>query len=159
MMAGRGGRRTLAAGFAVCSLLLASAAPAWSETCGRTEFEAVVQEASSVLSGLNQKNKPAMQDRLRQLRDKRGWTAEQFSIEAAAYVRDERTDTLDKRSEELLAKISAMGDAGAGAATAADCKLLADLKAAMQGLVKAQTEKWAHIFAKLDAALSADRTR
>ena len=82
--AGRGGmagRAGVARVRSACTgLLLALAvavalpAPAHAAACDRAEFEAVVQEAASVLTSLNQKNKPAMQDKLRQLRDKRGWT-------------------------------------------------------------------------------------
>ncbi len=42
--------------------------------CKRADFEAVVDEAAAVLRDLNLKNKPAFQDKLRQLKDKRGWS-------------------------------------------------------------------------------------
>lgn len=137
----------------VALAISAQALPAAGQSCAREDFEAVVQEAASVLTALNQKNKPAMQIKLRQLRDKRGWSPEQFMAEAAPYVRDERTDAYDKRSEELLSKITAMGQDGASS-DVADCKLLAELRATMLGLVKAQQEKWDYLFAKLDAALT-----
>ena len=155
-MAGRAGVARVRS--ACTGLLLALAvavalpAPAHAAACDRAEFEAVVQEAASVLTSLNQKNKPAMQDKLRQLRDKRGWTQAQFVTEAAPFVRDDQIDTYDKRSEELLNKISAMGQDGVTSAVA-DCKLLGELKGAMQGLVQAQQQKWTYLLGKLDAAL------
>jgi len=120
--------------------------------CGRPDFEAVVETAASTLRDLTNKNKPGFQDKLRVLREKRGWTAEQFMREAAIYVQDDTIAELDRRSGDLLTRINTMGEAGASA-KAPDCKLLADLRAAMKGLVDAQTEKWTYMFTKLDKAL------
>lgn len=149
-------RRRSLARWPAAALVLAltmAATPTTAQTCGRGDFEQVVQEAASTLTSLNQKNKPAMQERLRKLRDKNSWTPDMFAKEAGPLVRDDTTDGFDKRSEELLARITAMGQDGA-TSEAPDCKLLGELKGAMQGLVEAQTQKWSYLFAKLDAALA-----
>ena len=101
---------------------------------------------------LNAKNKPAFQEKLRSLKDQRGWSNDQFLTEAVPYVRDEKIAVFDQSSEDLLAAISRMGQEGANAA-APDCALLLELRARMRLLVDTQTSKWTYMFAKLDEAL------
>ena len=121
-------------------------------SCTREEFEAVVDEAGAALRQLNKENKPKFQNQLRQLKEKRGWSHEQFLKEAAPYVRDEQTVSYDRTSSDLLNEISTMGEEGAQA-NAADCALLVKLRARMAVLVKTQKEKWSYMFNKLDQAL------
>lgn len=133
-------------------LMGAGAAVAQQPACSRPEFEAVVETAATTLRDLSAKNKPGFQDKLRTLKDKRGWSNDQFMQEAAIYVQDDKIADLDRRSGDLLTRINTMGEAGASA-KAPDCKLLADLRATMKSLVDAQTEKWAYMFAKIEKAL------
>ncbi len=121
--------------------------------CAKADFEAVVDEAAGVLRDLNLKNKPDFQDRLRLLKDKRGWTHEVFLKEAAPFVRDDQIAALDKASEDLLAKISSMGQEGAEAKSL-DCALLGKLRGFMGELVGAQTAKWTYMFGKIDKELA-----
>lgn len=148
--------RRAAAQWAVIGLWLAAqvvASAARAEPCDRGQFEAVVDEAAVVLRELTIRNKPALQDRLRQLRDKRGWSNDQFLKEAAPFVQDQQTDALDRRSSEQLAKITAMGQDGA-AARQPDCAVLEDLRGTMRALVTTQQAKWDYLFGKLDAELA-----
>ena len=50
----------------------------------------VVDEAAAALRDLNAKNKPAFQEKLRQLKDKRAWSHDEFLKEAAPFVRDDK---------------------------------------------------------------------
>ena len=120
--------------------------------CDKADFEAVVDDAAGALRDLNMQNKPAFQEKLRQLKDKRGWSHDEFLQAAAPFVRDTKIAVYDQESEHLLTDISTLGQEGADAATP-DCALLADLKARMQKLVDTQTAKWSYMFQKLDAAL------
>lgn len=129
-----------------------AAPPAAAGVCGKADFEAVVDDAAGALRDLNLQNKPAFQEKLRQLKDKRGWSHDAFLKEAAPYVRDEKIAVYDQESERLLADISTLGQEGADAPTP-DCALLADLKSRMQTLVDTQTAKWSYMFQKLEAAL------
>jgi hypothetical protein len=124
-----------------------------SAECAKAEFEAVVDEAAAALRDLNLKNKPAFQEKLRLLKDKRGWTHDQFMQAAAPYVRDDKIAVFDRQSERLLSDIASLGQEGADAQTP-DCALLLELRARMKVLVKTQTEKWTYMFGKLDAALA-----
>jgi hypothetical protein len=150
-MRGRGIRHSVCVAFAggvplACAGLLA-AQPA---TCTKAEFEAVVEGAAGALRELNQKNRPAFQDKLRELKDKRGWSTEQFMAEAAPFVQDEKIADFDQTSGELLGRINSAGEGGGNAP---DCNLLASLRASMKQLVATQTAKWSYMFLKLDAAL------
>ena len=123
------------------------------QVCAKADFEAVVDDAAGSLRDLNLQNKPAFQEKLRQLKDKRGWSHDAFLKEAAPFVRDDKIAVYDQDSERLLTDISTLGQEGADAPTP-DCALLADLKTRMQTLVDTQTAKWTYMFSKLDAALA-----
>ena len=129
-----------------------SAAPA-GEVCQKAEFEAVVDEAAAALRDLNLKNKPDFQEKLRQLKTKRGWTNDQFLKEASPFVRDDKIAVFDQQSDQLLNDISSLGQEGAEAKTP-DCALLHELRARMKVLVDTQTAKWSYMFEKLSAALA-----
>jgi len=120
--------------------------------CVRDDFYAAVDEAAAALRELNQKNRPEFQDRLRRLKDKRGWSQDQFIAEAAPFVRDSEIEAFDARSDEALRKITEMGQEG-GRAKSPDCRLLAELRGYMQALVEIQTAKWTYMFGKIDGAV------
>ncbi len=121
--------------------------------CAKSDFEAVVDDAAAALRDLNLKNKPNFQEKLRQLKDKRGWSHDQFMTEAAPYVRDDKIAVFDQESEQLLNDIASLGQEGADAKTP-DCALLHELRARMKVLVDTQTAKWTYMFEKLNAALA-----
>ena len=131
----------------------AQATPPVPQACAKSDFEAVVDEAAAALRDLNMENKPAFQEKLRQLKDKRGWTHDEFLNEGAAFVRDDKIAVFDRDSERLLNDISSLGQEGADAKTP-DCALLLELRARMKVLVDTQTGKWTYMFEKLDAALA-----
>jgi len=133
-------------------LMVVLPASAVAAPCTKSDFEAVVDEAGGLLRDMNMKNKPTFQDKLRQLKDKRRWSHEAFLKEAAPFVQDDQIAVFDKSSEQLLDKISAMGQEGAEAKTP-DCALLVDLRSYMTQLVEAQTKKWAYMFDKIDKEL------
>ena len=71
--------------------------------------------------------------------------------EAAPLVRDEAIAGFDRKSEELLARITSGGqDAGAGPP---DCARLGELRAQMRTLVDTQKAKWGYMFDKIDKEL------
>jgi hypothetical protein len=140
-------------GFALAAAGQAQDGAAAAQQCAKADFEAVVDEAAAALRDLNMKNKPDFQEKLRLLKDKRGWSHDQFLKEATPYVRDAKIAVFDQDSERLLSDISAQGQEGADAKTP-DCALLADLRARMKVLVQTQTAKWTYMFQKLDAALA-----
>lgn len=102
---------------------------------------------------MNGVNKPKFQAKLRQLKDKRGWSHEQFLKEAAPFVADDKITAYDAQSNALLEIIATGGEAGAAAATP-DCAVLASLRASMKALVDAQTAKWGYMSGKIEAELA-----
>jgi hypothetical protein len=127
------------------------AAPA--PACAKEEFESVVEDAAGSLRDLNSKNRPAFQEKLRELKDKRKWSHDEFIDKAKPFVRDDKTVVYDQTTDELLSAIASMGQEGAAAPTP-DCALLLELRARMKMLVDTQTAKWSYMFEKLSAELA-----
>jgi hypothetical protein len=135
-------------------IVCAGGLPVRAETaCDRADFEAVVDRAAAALNELNAKNRPAFQEKLRLLKDKRGWSHDQFLTQAAPLVQDEKIAEYDQQSADFLERINSLGSEGAGAATP-DCALLREVRSYMTALVEAQKAKWAYMFAKLEGELA-----
>jgi hypothetical protein len=130
---------------------LSQATPA--ATCAKVDFEAVVNAAGAALRDLAQQNTPVFQAKLRALKDKRSWTNDEFLKQAEPLVRDEKIARYDKKSEELVARITGVSQPEAASATP-DCALLTDLQTALKMLVETQKVKWAHMFAKIEKELA-----
>ena len=148
-------RFAAAVALAVAAVSPATAQPAAAPAaaCAKSDFEAVVDDAAASLRDLNQKHKPDFQERLKALKDKRGWGHDQFMKEAAPFVKDEAISGFEAKSFELLEQISTLGQDGAAAKTQ-ECGLLVELQARMKRLVDIQGQKWTYMFGKLDAELA-----
>lgn len=131
----------------------ADMALAQSPACAKADFEVVVDEAAASLRDLTRQNTPPFQGKLRQLKDKRGWTNDQFLKEAEPFVRDDTIAGFDQKSAEFLARITSAGQSQTSAATP-DCALLGELRASMKALVDTQKAKWSYMFEKLDKELA-----
>lgn len=136
----------------VCAAPPLHAGAAGQPACAKSDFEEVVEDAAGALRDLNQKNKPAFQDKLRALKEKRGWTHDEFMKQASPLVRDDKIADFDRKTDELLLAISTMGQEGAAAATP-DCARLAELRARMKLLVETQSAKWAYMFGKVETEI------
>ncbi len=141
----------LVCGGAISALAQGSNAEA-AGACAKQDFEAVVEGAAGSLRDLTQRNTPGFQDKLRLLRERRKWSAEEFMERASPFVQDETITTYDQRSNDLLQKLNSMGEVGAQSKTP-DCKLLDDLRKTMRALLETQIEKWAYMFAKIERGL------
>jgi hypothetical protein len=131
-----------------------AAAPAGAAgQCAKADFEAVVNGAGAALRDLAQQNTPVFQGKLRQLKDKRSWSNDEFIKHAEPLVRDETIAGFDKKSEELVVRITGGGAQGEAAASAPDCVLLTSLQADLKLLVKTQQAKWTHMLTKVDTEL------
>ncbi|MGE0857423.1 MAG: hypothetical protein AB7L18_15195, partial [Hyphomicrobiaceae bacterium] len=125
----------------VLAALVSTHAASPALACERADFEAAVDQAAAALRDLNLKHRPVFQDKLRALKEKRGWSHDQFLKEAAPLVKDDQTDVYDQTSSDMLAAITELGQEGAEARTP-DCTLLDTLRGHMATLVEAQTAKW-----------------
>jgi hypothetical protein len=140
----------------VLLLTLSSAGPAalsQGAACAKEDFEAVVNAAGAALRDLAQQNTPVFQAKLRQLKDKRSWSNDEFIKQAEPLVRDERIADFDKKSEELVARITG-GGGRSDAEPAPDCSVLTGLQADLKRLVETQQAKWTHMLAKVEQELA-----
>jgi hypothetical protein len=135
------------------NLLLWSPAIGQEAGCSREAFEAAVGQSAAALRDLTSQNRPLFQARLRDLKEKRGWTHDQFLREAAPIVQDERAAAYDKESNQLLEDIQRMGVEGSAEPTP-DCAALALLKGRMEQLVTVQRTKWTYLIEKVDRELA-----
>ena len=143
---------------AVVMLLLAlagtgQAALSQGAACAKAEFEAVVNAAGAALRDLAQQNTPVFQAKLRELKDKRSWSNDEFLKQAEPLVRDDTIAGYDRKSEELVARIAG-GGSGSEADAAPDCALLTSLQADLKLLVETQQAKWTHMLAKVQQELA-----
>jgi hypothetical protein len=120
--------------------------------CAKSEFEAVVNAAGAALSDLKQQNLPVLQGKLRQLKDKRSWSNEEFQKQVDPLVRDETVAGFDKKSEELVARIT--GGGRSEAEPAPDCSVLTGFQADLKLLVETQQAKWTHMLGKVEQELA-----
>jgi hypothetical protein len=123
---------------------------AWAQ-CTKEEFAAVVDQSGQMLRTLNEKNKAPFQTKLRELKAKKGWTDQQFLVEARPFVIDDKIKSFDDDASGLVQEINTLGDTTA--APAPDCKTLEGLRANLDKLVAVVTAKWLYMTEKIDAAL------
>jgi hypothetical protein len=69
-------------------------------------------------------------------------------------VRDETIAGYDRKSEELVARITGGSQTETEPAAAPDCALLTGLQADLKLLVETQQAKWTHMFARIDQELA-----
>jgi hypothetical protein len=139
---------------------------ALAETCDQAAFTAVVDEARGRLEALNAENKQQFQQKLGELREKHGWTKDDFVKNARPLVKDAEIASFDARHEELLTKVPSIGQTDqpvatlAGIAPAAEqasdsrCIMLGELRSLMGQVIENTRAKWAYMHGKTDAALT-----
>lgn len=148
-------RALACAGLALLGFAFAFVAPASAQgpACTRLQFSAAVADAAGALRDLNAQNRPPFQAKLRALKDKRGWSHDEFLKEAAPLVQDARMAEYDRESGDYLSKIQSMGEEGA-AAREPDCEQLTQLRSHMQALVASQKAKWRYMLERIDQELA-----
>jgi hypothetical protein len=130
---------------------ITGSASAHAQDCTKADFEGVVDQAASTLRDFAQKNTGVFQGKLRTLKEKRGWSNDQFLKEGETYVRDDRIVAFDEQTEDLLVRLNA---AGTVQGVKPDCRLLGELRKTMGALVETQRSKWSYMFGKVDAELA-----
>jgi altronate dehydratase len=156
-------RFRLGAAMLVLSCASAIAQPA--ATCEQAAFASLVSEASAKLATMNEDNKKAFQVKLASLKAREGWTDGEYAAKATPFVKDATTASLDEGNKSLLDKVPQLGGGAnleAGSVGGSDlagkrCAMLEELRTLMAKLVENTKAKWAHMLAKLDAALEVSR--
>lgn len=120
------------------------------EPCSRDSFAKVVNESGAALRRLSAETQPKMQAGFRRLKDKNGWREEDYNEKATALVTDERSEALDQKATELLARLDRLAEEAPNAPDS--CSKLAELQATaleLQATVRAKTD---HVMARLESA-------
>lgn len=137
------------------ALLLIGTPRSGSAACAGKDFAAVVDKSGAALRAFNAEALPKLQEKLKQLKIKKGWNDADYKQKALYSVRDERTAKLDAEAEDLILKIDALGGPTKGAA---DCAKLTQLETAGTELLAVMKAKSDHTLGKLDAAIAGKKT-
>lgn len=138
-------------GLLACILVLGGSAAA--QTCDRAAFRRIVDETGAGLRRMTSESQPRMLAAFRRLKEQRGWSDDDYVERANELVADQRSQGLDIRASELLAKLDRLADASPGSGH--DCGKLAELEATaleLQATVKAKSQ---YLLRRLDDLASA----
>ncbi len=132
--------------FAVCSVANAQA-------CDQPAFASAVSEANAVLTGMNERNRKELHEKLESLKLRSGWSNADFMTKAATLVKDDQTAEMDDRNRTILGDVSKLG-AGETLNDRSRCAMLDRLKALLSEVVQNTDQKWRHIHQKADASIN-----
>jgi hypothetical protein len=141
-------RRSISSGLLAVSAFLLVQGAAQAATCTADDFAAAVDKSGAALRAFNSEALPKLQDKLKQLKDKKGWDEEK----ALGNVRDDRTTKLDAAAEDLIIKIDTLGRPPEKGPP--DCSKLAELEAAGLELLAVMKAKSTYTLSKLDAEIA-----
>lgn len=122
------------------------------ETCSKEDFATAVDEAGAALRAFNAETAPQFAEKLRQLKVRKGWKDTDYERMALDYLHDARIAGLDKKANDLLAKVDELGTTDDAASL--DCARLAELKASSLELLAVMKARSKYIIGKIDAELN-----
>ncbi len=137
-------RTALLAATALCGLSHHASA----ETCTADSYGTAVDAAAADIRAFNADAQPKLQEKLKALKNKKGWIDESFEEKGLDYLRDTRIAELDQQSNELFTKIDTLGRPEPGQPV--DCAGLAELKAAGSEMLAVLKTKSAYLSEKID---------
>jgi hypothetical protein len=140
--------RSITSGLLAALALVLAHAAAFAATCTADEFAAAVDKSGAQLRTFNAEALPKLQDKLKQLKEKKSWDEEK----ALDSVRDDRTAKLDAEAEDLIVKIDTLGRPPEKGPP--DCSKLAELEAAGIELLAVMKAKSTYTLAKLDTQIA-----
>ncbi len=140
--------RTLAI---VISVAACPAAYAQQGQCDPAAFRGAVAQASARITVLHEKNGPVFREQLQKLRAVNNWQEAEYLANAAPFVKDETTVSLDAANQALLTKVQSL-DAAEATTESGRCAMLAELKSTMEKVVSNTTAKWEHMLEKVNRA-------
>jgi hypothetical protein len=140
--------RSITKGLLAALALVLAHAGALAATCTADDFAAAVDKSGAQLRAFNAEALPKLQDKLKQLKEKKGWDEDK----ALDSVRDDRTAKLDAEAEDLIVKIDTLGRPPEKGAP--DCSKLTELEAAGIELLAVMKAKSTYTLAKLDTQIA-----
>src|SRR5262245_2108052 len=120
--------------------------------CSKDDFGKAVDQAGAALRKLNADNAPRLRAKMRELKERKGWSDTDFEEKALAAVQDERIEAYNAQANDLLAKLDTLGSIEP--ASDADCSKISELSAASLELQATIKAKAASTLAKLDQMLT-----
>ena len=94
----------------LAAVLVACAAPgAVDAICTPEDFAAAVDRSGSALRAFNEEALPKLQEKLKQLKERRGWSDAEYEEKGLGNLRDARSSQFDTDAEELIVKIDTLG--------------------------------------------------
>lgn len=142
--------RVLTGALLACAVLATLSGQALA--CTAEDFGKAVDEAGQLLRSYNGEAAPALNRRLRQLGQKRGWKESEIEERALAELSDDKLAGFDATANELLDKIDTLGRVAPGGEL--DCAKLDEMKAAGLELLAVMKAKTAYTVAKIDGELA-----
>ena len=137
----------------VLSCLASMSVATRAETCTPEQFRKVVDEAGAVLRRLNAESQPGLQGGFRKLKNKFGWSDDEYMDKANALLSDRQSEAYDAKAGELLVKLDQLNEGPVGSVQ--DCARLGELEATaleLQATVKVKTR---YMLARIDGQLGA----
>jgi hypothetical protein len=128
--------------------------PARAAICTPEDFAAAVDRSGAALRAFNAETLPKLKDKLRELKDKRGWEDSGYEEKALSKIRDARTAQFDADAENLILKIDTLGRTPEEGPL--DCANLTELDAAGLELLAVMKAKSNYTFSKLDAEIAGE---
>lgn len=145
-------RRSISSGLLALLTSILVQGAAYAAACTADDFAVAVDKSGAALRAFNGEALPKLQDKLKQLKDKKGWTDADYEEKALGSVRDERTSKLDADAEDLILKIDTLGRPPEKGPP--DCSKLAELQAAGLELLAVMKAKSTYTLSNLDAAIA-----
>lgn len=127
------------------------------QTCTREAFRKIVDDAGAALRQLHATTQPQVQAGFRRLKEKNGWSEDDYLDKANEFLVDDKTEAFDAKASELLSKLDKLAD-DTPAAPGADCPRLTELEATSLELQATVRAKTTYILRRLDQAAAAPST-
>jgi len=141
--------RAMAVALAVAAALAGYEAAA--RTCTRADIGDGVDHVGGLLRKINADTFPAIQEKMRQLKELKGWSESDYQEQAATLLQDARTEQLDSQSNDLLMRIDSIGSEKLDGADV--CARLDELEAATTELGVVMRAKATYALTRLDAMI------
>jgi hypothetical protein len=138
--------------FLILLVSLGTVPGAQAAACSKDDFGRAVDQAGAALRKLNADNAPRLRAKMRELKDRKGWSDADFEDKALTAVQDERIEAYNAQANDLLAKLDALGSIEP--VSEADCGKIEELSAASLELQATIKAKAVYTLAKLDQMLA-----
>jgi hypothetical protein len=135
--------------------MIAFAAPSgWAadRSCTRGDIADAIDRTGETLRKINADTFPALQAKMRQLKEIKGWSEADYQEQAAMLLQDTRTEQLDVQSNDLLARIDSIGVERVEGVVA--CQRLDELEAITTELSVVMRTKASYASGRLEAMIA-----